>query len=63
MGMARKKIVEVTAISACLKCGNPAFDLEPGQDLDDPGARVRCGKCGHVGTEGEFLRTIRSNLP
>jgi hypothetical protein len=34
--MTWKKIVRLVAVSACPKCGNPAFDLEPGYDIDDP---------------------------
>jgi hypothetical protein len=46
--MAWKKIAETVGVSACLVCGNPAFDFVPGADMDDPQALVRCGKCGHV---------------
>jgi hypothetical protein len=53
-----KKIVQVTAISACPKCGNRGFDLEPGGDIDDPRAMVKCGKCGHVCPADEFSRAV-----
>jgi hypothetical protein len=56
--MVWKKIVRITAVSACPKCGNSGFDLEPGEDMDDLDALVRCGRCGHVCASGKFLRPV-----
>ena len=55
--MVWKKVVRVT-VAACPKCGNRAFDFEPGHDMDDPEAVVRCGRCGHVCRVDEFMRPI-----
>ncbi len=56
--MTWKKIVQATAVSACPRCGNAVFDLESGEDLDDPSANVRCGACGHVCSAQEFSRPL-----
>jgi hypothetical protein len=56
--MVWKKIVRVTAVSACPKCGNNAFDFGPGADIDDPHAIVKCGACGHICPASEFARRI-----
>jgi predicted nucleic-acid-binding Zn-ribbon protein len=56
--MTWKKVVRVTAVSACPKCGNPAFDPEPGSDLDDPHALVKCGKCGWIGPVDKFVKPV-----
>jgi hypothetical protein len=53
-----KKVVQLVGVSACPRCGNHAFDYEPGTDIDDPNGLVRCGKCGHVCPGGEFLRRL-----
>jgi ribosomal protein S27AE len=53
-----KKIVQVVAVSACPKCGNSGFDLEPGADIDDPHARIRCGKCGYVDQAAKFMKPV-----
>ena len=37
------------------------FDLEPGEDIDDQNARVRCGKCGYVCAGGAFMRSVPRN--
>jgi len=59
MDMAWNKIVHITAVSACPKCGNPGFDLEPGEDVDDLNARIMCGQCGYICPGGEFWRPVR----
>lgn len=46
--MAWIRVVERTGYAVCPKCGNPGFDLEPGEDIDDVDAKIRCGKCGYV---------------
>lgn len=46
--MTWKKIVRRVPLSGCPNCGNGGFDLEPGEDLEDYEALVRCGNCGHV---------------
>jgi transcription initiation factor TFIIIB Brf1 subunit/transcription initiation factor TFIIB len=56
--MVWKKIVEIVAVSACPKCGNRGFDLEPGSDMEDPRANVKCGKCGYVCQADEFMRPV-----
>jgi hypothetical protein len=56
--MALRKIVRAVAISACPKCGNRGFDLQPGADLDDPSAEVKCGACGHVCPADRFMRPL-----
>jgi ribosomal protein S27AE len=56
--MTWKKIVKVTAVSACPKCGNGGFDLEPDADIDDPQTRVKCGRCGYICPANEFMRSV-----
>jgi len=34
--MVWRKVVKITAVSACPNCGNGGFDLESQSDLDDP---------------------------
>jgi ribosomal protein S27AE len=61
--MVWKKIVKVFALSACPKCGNNGFDAQPGTDLDhldDPQAKVKCGRCGYICTANEFMRRVDS---
>jgi ferredoxin len=53
-----KKIGQLVAVSACPKCSNRAFDLEPEQHFDDPKAFVRCAKCGYVCPANEFIRPV-----
>ncbi len=53
-----KKVVQVVAVSACPKCGNRAFDPEPGTNIDDPQGLVRCGKCGYVCLSSEFMKPV-----
>jgi uncharacterized Zn finger protein len=53
-----KKIVRIVAVSACPKCGNGGFDIEPGYDIDDYEAMVRCGACGYVCRSPEFSRPV-----
>ena len=48
-------------MSACPKCGNGGFDLEPGFHLDDPSPQVKCGTCGHVCASEEFMRPLRED--
>lgn len=59
--MAWKKVVRVVAVSACPKCGNSGFDFEPGHDMDDPEAMVRCGRCGYVCRIDEFTRPVATS--
>jgi uncharacterized Zn finger protein len=61
--MVWEKIVQVIAVSSCPKCGNPAFDYEPGSDKDDERAMVRCGACGHICPGSEFMRPVDANAP
>jgi ferredoxin len=56
--MTWKKVVRVVGVSVCPVCGNPAFNFEPGADVDDPHALVRCGKCGHVCTADQFHKPV-----
>jgi ribosomal protein S27AE len=56
--MVWKKIVQVTGVSACPRCGNGAFDFEPGECMDDPDAKVKCGQCGYVCSGSEFIRRV-----
>src|SRR5208282_4572064 len=58
--MTWKKIVQATAVSACPRCGNAVFDLESGEDLDDPSANVRCGAAGDRGTAPRGAPMIES---
>jgi uncharacterized Zn finger protein len=58
--MTWKKVVKLVAVSACPICGNRGFDLEPGADIDDLRAMVRCGKCGHVCPAYQFMKTPES---
>jgi hypothetical protein len=58
LGMTWRKIVQAVAVSACPECGNAAFDLEPGEDLDDPNAKVKCGACGFVCSADKFMRSL-----
>jgi hypothetical protein len=61
MAVAMKKVVEVVGVSACPVCDNGAFDLEPGADIDDPHALVRCGKCGHICPADQFVKAVRES--
>jgi hypothetical protein len=56
-----QKVVRVTSVSACPQCGNGAFDLEPGSDIDDEHATVRCGRCGFVCSMVEFSRPVETD--
>ena len=56
--MAWEKIVRVVAVSACPKCGNGGFDLMPGEDIDDPKALLKCGRCGHVCSSDKAMRRV-----
>ncbi len=56
--MAWKKIVEVVAVSACPVCGNAGFDFEPGADIDDPEALIKCGEYGHACQIGKFSNRV-----
>jgi ferredoxin len=53
-----KKVVQLVAASACPKCGNQAFDPEPGTGRNDPQGMVRCGKCGYVCPVDEFMKPV-----
>jgi ferredoxin len=55
-----KKVVQVVAVSECPKCGNRAFDLEPGTTIDNPQGLVRCGKCSYVCPSNEFMRPVET---
>ena len=47
-------------VSECPKCGNRAFDLEPGTTIDNPQGLVRCGKCSYVCPSNEFMRPVET---
>jgi ferredoxin len=56
--MVWEKIVRIVAVGKCPRCGNGGFDLEPGEDLDDLHALVRCGACGHVCPLDHFISPV-----
>lgn len=56
--MAWEKIVQLVAVGACPRCDNRGFDFEPGANMDDPAAMVRCGACGYVCPASEFVRAV-----
>jgi len=56
--MAWKKVVQLVALSTCPKCGNHGFDPEPGQNLENPHALVKCGACGHVCEAQQIMREV-----
>jgi ferredoxin len=58
--MAWEKVVQIVAVSACPKCSNQAFDLEPGTEMDDPQGLVKCGQCGYVCPGNEFMKPVDS---
>lgn len=53
------KIVRPVSYSACPICDSVGFNLEPGEDLDDPDPLVNCGRCGHAARLADFRRPVK----
>ncbi|ESZ13468.1 hypothetical protein X735_19370 [Mesorhizobium sp. L2C085B000] len=46
--MAWIKVVQRIGFIVCPKCENRGFELQPGEDIDNASAKIRCGRCGYV---------------
>lgn len=52
------KVARAVAYSACPRCENGSFKLEPGEELDAINPLVKCSRCAHVARSDDFRRPI-----
>ncbi|CDX55890.1 hypothetical protein MPL3365_210118 [Mesorhizobium plurifarium] len=63
--MAWIKVARRTGFAVCPMCGNRGFDLEPGEDVHDENAKIKCGNCAYVCSANEWhiVSEDRSQTP